>query len=121
MIKVIYKSAVVVLLLASISLNALLIYSVFNTKPKHELTWWSDAEYEILEKAQKEIVGSGESTIGMYPYALDSHSEGVTVKYRTLDYLQLIKSPLATGRIFDGCAYYHFTKEMKLSGHTYCG
>jgi|GEM_PF-6429290 len=121
MIKIIYKSAMVVMLLASVSLNAFLIYSILNTKPKHELIWWSEAEYDILKKAQQEIVGSGDTTIGMYPYSIDSHPKGTTVRYRTLDYLQLIKSPLATGRIFDGCAYYHFSKEMKLTGHTYCG
>ena len=55
MIKIIYKSAMVVMLLASVSLNAFLIYSILNTKPKHELIWWSEAEYDILKKAQQEI------------------------------------------------------------------
>lgn len=121
MIRIIYKSSIALLLLASIGLNTFLVYSIFNTKPKHELPWWSDVEYEILKKAQKEIIDSGDETIGMYPYSIETSSEGVTIKYRTLDFLQLITSPVATGTIFDGCAYYRFSNEMKLTGHTYCG
>jgi hypothetical protein len=107
------------------------LYVINNTNVKHNIPEWSEKEYEILELAYVEIINSGDTPlgvypyeieeIGVYPYEIEEREFGYSIRFRVLGFLQIITSPKFTGEINDGCVYYHFSKDIKLLKTTRCG
>ena len=109
------------LLVGSLMFNLYNLYVINNTNVKHNIPEWSEKEYEILELAYVEIINSGDTPLGVYPYEIEEREFGYSIRFRVLEFLQIIKSPKFTGEINDGCVYYHFSKDIKLLKTTRCG
>lgn len=119
--KIAIKILLSLLLLASLSFNAYTAYIIGNTDVKYKVPTWNQEEFELLKHAYKEIIDNGDAVIGLYPYEVKESDSGYTVRFRMLEFLQLIESPIQLRTMHDGCVYYHFSKEVKLLEITNCG
>lgn len=115
------KLVVAFILVLSVGFNVYLVRAAYGGYVKHQVPEWSEKEFKLLERGHKEILKFGHNTIGIYPYSLQITEDGYTIRFRVLEYLQLLAWPNRSDRMFDGCVYYHFTKKMELIDHTSCG
>lgn len=82
---------------------------------------WSEEEYEILEKGYETLIKNGRTPIGIYPYKIIQSDSEYIIKFQTLEYLQVGTGPFMYPKIYDGCVFYHFDKQMELIDVTSCG
>jgi len=109
------------LLLLSIAGGLFVAQDLFLSESKYEYIEWNEGDYEIINKAYAKSGEANKTPVGYFPYKVESHSDGYTIRFKDNSHLTLRKSVLLDEDIVDGCAWIHLDKDFNLESVFYCG